>query len=61
MQRILNKPIDYVDEMLDGIYLAPSKLVTYVNNDKRCLVSKQKKQGKMRIVRGSGSGHLPLF
>lgn len=61
MQRILNKPIDYVDEMLEGIYLAHPRLVTYVNNDKRCLVSKRKKQGKVGIATGGGSGHLPLF
>ena len=61
MQRILNKPSDYVDEMLEGIYLAHPELVTYVDKDKRCLVSTRKKQGKVGIATGGGSGHLPLF
>ena len=61
MQRILNNPVNYVDEMLDGLYAAAPNQVTYVNNDKRCLVSKYKKKGKVGIATGGGSGHLPLF
>ncbi len=61
MQRLLNKPENYVDEMLEGLYAASPDKVTYVNNDKRCLVSKYKKQGKVGIATGGGSGHLPLF
>ncbi|MHB1394912.1 MAG: dihydroxyacetone kinase subunit DhaK [Clostridia bacterium] len=61
MQRLLNKPENYVDEMLDGIYSAHSDQVTYINDDKRCIVSTHKKQGKVGISTGGGSGHLPLF
>lgn len=61
MQRLLNKPENYVDEMLEGLYAASPDKVTYVNDDKRCLVSKYKKKGKVGLATGGGSGHLPLF
>lgn len=61
MQRLVNNPEKYVDEMLEGLYEAAPGLVTYVNDDKRCLVSKYKKKGKVGIATGGGSGHLPLF
>ena len=61
MQRLLNKPENYVDEMLEGLYAASPDKVTFVNEDKRCLVSKYKKKGKVGLATGGGSGHLPLF
>lgn len=61
MQRLLNKPENYVDEMLEGLYAASPDKITYVNDDKRCLVSKYKKKGKVGLATGGGSGHLPLF
>ena len=61
MQRLVNDPKNYVDEMLDGIYKSAPNMLTYVANDKRCLVSKYKKTGKVALATGGGSGHLPLF
>lgn len=61
MQRLLNHPQDYVDEMLEGIYLAHPSQVKFINGDKRCLVACRKKKGKVGIITGGGSGHLPLF
>ena len=61
MQRLLNQPQNYVDEMLEGIYAAHPDQVKYINDDKRCLVSVHKKPGKVGIATGGGSGHLPLF
>jgi len=61
MQRLLNKPENYVDEMLKGIYAAHKDQVTFINEDLRCLVSTKKKDGKVGIITGGGSGHLPLF
>jgi len=61
MKKFLNKPERFVDEMLEGIYLAhPDKLI-YVNNDLRCLTTATVKKGKVGISTGGGSGHLPLF
>ncbi|QNM04801.1 dihydroxyacetone kinase family protein [Qiania dongpingensis] len=61
MKKIINAPENYVDEMLEGIYVAHPDLVTYVNDDLRCLVTANKKEGKVGIATGGGSGHLPLF
>lgn len=61
MQRILNQPADYVDEMLEGIYDAYPKQVCPLGGDLRCLVKKEFTTGKVGIITGGGSGHLPLF
>ncbi len=61
MQRLLNKPENYVDEMLKGLYAAHKDQITYINDDLRCLVSASKKKGKVGLATGGGSGHLPLF
>lgn len=61
MKKIINKPENYVNEMLEGIYIAHPDLVTYTANDLRCYVKVNKKDGKVGIMTGGGSGHLPLF
>lgn len=63
MKKIMNKAVDFVDDMLRGVYAAHPHEVTYVNNDLRCFVSKtvSRKKGKVGLVTGGGSGHLPLF
>ena len=61
MKKIINRPEDYVTEMLEGLYLAYPDQITYVAGDLRCLVAAKKKEGKVGIVTGGGSGHLPLF
>lgn len=61
MKKVINNPENYVNEMLEGIYLAHSDLVTYTNDDLRCLVTANKAPGKVGIATGGGSGHLPLF
>lgn len=61
MKKLMNQPENFVDEMLEGIYSAHADKLTYVNNDLRCLVRTVKKQGKVGMATGGGSGHLPLF
>lgn len=61
MKKILNKPEDYVDDMLSGIYASHGEKVTYVNNDLRCYCIRNKQPKKVALVTGGGSGHLPLF
>ena len=61
MKKFINKPEDYVDEMIDGIVAAHSDQVTYVNDDRRCIVTANTKKGKVGLATGGGSGHLPLF
>jgi len=61
MKKIINKPENYVNEMLEGLYVAHPDLITYTNDDVRCLITANKKEGKVGIATGGGSGHLPLF
>ncbi len=61
MKKIINKPENYVNEMLEGLYIAHPDLITYAAEDLRCLVTANKKEGKVGIATGGGSGHLPLF
>ncbi len=61
MKKIINRPEDYVTEMLEGIYAAHPDMVTYAGGDVHCLISARKKKGKVGIATGGGSGHLPLF
>ena len=61
MKKIINAPENYVDEMLKGIYAAPADQVKYTADDLRCYCTANKKDGKVAIITGGGSGHLPLF
>lgn len=61
MKKIINTPEQYTDDMLRGIYAAHSEKVRYVNHDLRCYCTKNKTQGKVAIITGGGTGHLPLF
>ncbi len=61
MKKLINKPENYVKEMLEGLYITHPDLITYTNDDVHCLVTANKKEGKVGIATGGGSGHLPLF
>ena len=61
MKKIINAPENYVDDMLKGIYAAHSDQVKYAADDLRCYCRAEKKPGKVAIITGGGSGHLPLF
>lgn len=61
MKKIINDPENYLDEMLEGIYIAHKDQLTFLNGDKQCLAVKNTVEGKVGIATGGGSGHLPLF
>ena len=61
MKKIINAPETYVDDMLKGIYAAHKDQVKYVEGDLRCYCTAKKTPGKVAIITGGGSGHLPLF
>lgn len=61
MKKIINEPAAYVNDMLEGIYAAHADMVKYVEGDLRCYCIAKKKPGKVAIVTGGGTGHLPLF
>ena len=62
MRKIINAPEAFVDEFVEGILLAHPDLVKTPGDDLRVLVrADAPQQGKVGIVTGGGSGHLPLF
>jgi phosphoenolpyruvate---glycerone phosphotransferase subunit DhaK len=62
MKKILNKPERFVDEMVEGILLAHPDEVKTPGDDLRIMVRADAPvAGKVGIVTGGGSGHLPLF
>lgn len=62
MKKFLNRPEDFVDEMLQGIYAAHPDKLKHVGDDLRCAVrADAPRSGKVGIATGGGSGHLPLF
>lgn len=62
MKKIINTPDNFVDEFIEGILLAHPDLVKVPGDDNRVLVRADAPlSGKVGIVTGGGSGHLPLF
>ena len=58
MQKIINDPKDFVDEMLHGILSAHPEQLKSTAGDLRCIVRSDKiKDGKVTISTGGGSGH----
>jgi dihydroxyacetone kinase-like protein len=66
MKKLINRPADYVDEMLDGLTLAHPTLVRdgaggRVVRRAAPAARGPDGRGKVGLVSGGGSGHLPLF
>ena len=60
MKKVMNKPVDYVDEMLDGLCAAHPR---YFSQPEKRVIARAggAVPGKVGIVTGGGSGHLPIF
>lgn len=62
MKKFLNRPEDFVDEMLQGILAAHPDQLKFVSDDLRCIVRADAPvKEKVALATGGGSGHLPLF
>jgi len=62
MKKILNDPFKYVDEMLDGLCLAHPDIYRQTGEGGKVIVRAEgMPDGKVGIVTGGGSGHLPIF
>ncbi|WP_102961403.1 dihydroxyacetone kinase subunit DhaK [Mangrovicella endophytica] len=60
MKKILNSPASYVDEMLEGFTAAHPEF--YAQPERRVIArAGGAVKGKVGIVTGGGSGHLPIF
>jgi len=60
MKKLINNPSHYVDEMLDGLCAAYPMLVGDPVNA-RVVRHRMPISGRVGVVTGGGSGHLPLF
>lgn len=62
MRKLINDPESFVDEMLEGLLLAHPDLLKSASPDNRALVrADAPREGRVGIVTGGGSGHLPVF
>ncbi len=62
MKKILNAPADYVDEMLDGLVAAHPEHYRLHGDSHRVIArARPGRPGKVGVVSGGGSGHLPVF
>ena len=62
MKKILNNPVDYVDEMLAGLIAAHPEFYQLAGDSGRVIARAMPgAPGKVGIVSGGGSGHLPVF
>ena len=61
MQKFLNDPEDFVDEMLEGFCLAHADDLHAVPDEPRAIVRREAFAGQVTVATGGGSGHLPLF
>jgi dihydroxyacetone kinase-like protein len=62
MKKILNAPFAFVDEMLEGLCLAHPEYYKQTGTAGRVIVRADgPTRGKVGIVSGGGSGHLPVF
>lgn len=61
MKKFINKPENFIDEMLEGMYVSFPQYVKKVGDDLHSMVISKPKKGKVGLATGGGSGHLPLF
>jgi dihydroxyacetone kinase len=62
MRKLINNPDNFVDEVLEGILAAHPDQLRSASADNRAIVRADSPQdGRVGIVTGGGSGHLPVF
>ena len=61
MQKLMNDPKNYVDEVLDGLIAANPSLRRSPRSSRAIVRSQGMAPGRVGVVTGGGSGHLPLF
>ena len=62
MKKLINDPLDVVDEPIEGIILAHPNHLKRAQDGRRALVRADgPAEGKVAIVTGAGSGHIPIF
>jgi len=61
MKKIINDPINFVPEMLEGLLAAHSDQLDYAEDVFSIVRADSPVEGKVALATGGGSGHLPVF
>lgn len=62
LKKVINRPEDFVDEVTESLLMAHPDRLRAATSDRRALVRADAPvEGRVGIVTGGGSGHLPLF
>jgi len=61
MQKLINRPDDFVDEMLEGVLVAHVDRLRRADDARAIVRTEAPVAGKVGIATGGGSGHLPVF
>lgn len=61
MQKLINGPDDFVDEMLEGVLAAHPDQLKRAGDPRAIVRADAPVEGKVAIATGGGSGHLPVF
>lgn len=62
MKKLINDPMAFVDETIEGILLArPDHLKRCPGSDRALMRADGPIEGKVSIITGGGSGHIPVF
>jgi len=61
MQKLINRPDDFVDETLEGILVAHGDRLRRADDSRAIVRRDAPVAGKVGIATGGGSGHLPVF
>ena len=61
MKKIINRPEDFVDEMLAGILAAHPESLKATTDPRAIVRADAPVEGQVAILTGGGSGHLPVF
>ena len=61
MKKIINEPINFVEESIDGLVKSHPDIYAMAKDNNRVITRAKKASNKVGIVTGGGSGHLPVF
>ncbi len=61
MKKIINEPINFVDESIDGLIKSHPEVYSLAVDNPRVIKRTKKSSNKVGLVTGGGSGHLPVF
>jgi dihydroxyacetone kinase-like protein len=61
MKKIINEPVNFVDESIDGLIKSHPNVYSLAEDNSRVIKRAKKSSNKVGLVTGGGSGHLPVF